>query len=286
MLSEIFYNYAFQTVVKSAAVPGIAAGMLGVLIITKKSGWIAGAHANAALSGMLLAAAFMVIANDMIIAAAACVACIFSFGLSKFISDMLKINKFMVHSLIASVNFGLCIVLFTYLRAEKPALGANMEKFIMGEAATVLKNEADVAFYVCAASVLITLVCMRRFKAVIFSHELSRTTRVPVNFYRALMFFMVAAVTVAGIQTAGILFMGAFFIVPALTARLWIKTLFPAVLLSGFIGGISAAAGGLASGLVARISSGPASVIFAGFLLLISSLFFLRKNSAHNKEAA
>ncbi len=285
MLNDILYGYAFHTILKGSAALGFTAGILGVFIITKKSSLMAGASASAALAGMLISAAFTGTRNGSVIMTAAGVMCLLSFFLAKFIADTLKINKFMVHGLIASVNFGLCMVLFTYLRQEKNALAAGMEKFILGEASTLMKSEADAALYVCAASVLITALCIKRFKAVLFSPELARTAHIPSAFYETLMFLMTAAVTIVGIQTVGILFMGALFVIPAVTAGLWTRAFIPAALISGLAGGISGAAGGFLSALQSNISSGPSVIIFAGLLLLISALLAPGKGLLIKKRA-
>ncbi|MGI9469687.1 MAG: metal ABC transporter permease, partial [Rubripirellula sp.] len=80
------------------------------------------------------------------------------------------------------------------------------------------------------------------------------------------------AVCVAGMQAVGLLLIVALLIIPPTAARFWSDSIGPNIWLSAIFGAISATAGGIASALVPKLSTGAIIVVAAAIVLMFSIL--------------
>ena len=84
---------------------------------------------------------------------------------------------------------------------------------------------------------------------------------------------LVTAVTVAGLQSVGLILIIAFLIVPAAAARFWVDHLDRMLLGAALIGGISGWAGASISALIPNMPAGALIVLVAASFFVVSLLF-------------
>ncbi len=281
MINDPAISHFIYVIIKNSVVLGFATGMIGVFITTKENNIFSGSVANASLAGILISVVILKFKADIMLLIPAVIFAILTLSVIRWISRTLNINRLVLKSLIASVTFGLCMMLFSYLRHENIHLSSEFDKFILGDATTLLKDEATIVFYISLISSLIILLFLTRFKAVLFQPELALSSKIPAKFYELLIFIVTLSVTIAGIQIVGIIFIPVLFLIPAIIARLLTKTFFITVVFSGLIGALSAGTGSIISSTIRNISTGPAVIFIAGIIFLISILFHLIKNKKH-----
>ncbi len=121
--------------------------------------------------------------------------------------------------------------------------------------------------------VLLTILLFyKEFLVISFDMILAATLRLPVTFLRYLLLILIAITIVASLQVVGIALMLAMFVTPAATASLLTRRLPTMMLVSALIGVFSGVAGVYAS-FYWNIASGPAVVLVATAVFIITFLF-------------
>lgn len=284
MISDASFLHLFFIILKNSVILGFASGVISVFVTTKEDNVFSGTVANATLVGMLLSIIIIGVNAGGFLVIPTVIMSVFTLYIIRVISKVLDINRMVVKSLIASVTFAFCMVLFSYLRHENSSLSSEFDKFILGEASTLLRDEGNAVFYTCLASIIIIFTMLSRIKAVLFSPELASTSRIYTKFYELLIFILTVAITVVGVQIMGIILIPILFLVPAIISRLWVKSFISIIFLSGLIGAFSVGIGSYVSGISRSLSTGPTSILVIGIIFTISILSVSLKGKLFGKK--
>jgi ABC-type Mn2+/Zn2+ transport system permease subunit len=112
----------------------------------------------------------------------------------------------------------------------------------------------------------------KEFMVISFDPVLATTLRLPATFLHYLLLILVAVTIVVSLQVVGIALMVAMLVTPAAAASLLTRRLAHMMGISALIGAFSGAAG-LYSSYYLDIASGPAVVLVATFIFILSYLF-------------
>lgn len=271
---DIFTDYTLRTVVLGAAVLGIVSGCLGTFTYLKKESLLGDAVSHAALPGVALA--FMVTGSKsslILLFGAACAGILGSLFMMTVIKrTIIKTDSAL--ALILSVFFGFGLVLLTYINKNmSSASKAGLEKFLFGQAATLMMQDVIIMACLGGISLLFMGLFWKEFKLLVFDRAFAFSLGLPVRVLDIILSIITVLAIVVGLQTVGVVLMSAMIVAPAASARQWTDKLGPMVGISAFIGAAAGILGVLTSAMISNMPTGPAIVLAVTALFFIS-LFF------------
>lgn len=272
-ITMLFSDYTFRVVALGSALLGIISGVLGSFAVLRKQSLLGDAVSHAALPGVVFA--FIITGRReieiLLLGALASGLLATYFMMSVVKHSRVKFDSAL--AMIMSVFFGLGMVLLTYVQRIPRSNQAGLNRFIFGQASTLLLR--DVHLMLTCATVLLILVLLfwKEFKVFAFDSDFAGSMGFSTRTLNLLLSSMIVLGIVIGLQTVGVILMSAMLISPAVAARQWTSKLWAMVTLSAIFAGVSGVVGTAASSLVPRLPTGPIIVVCLSFFVLISILF-------------
>lgn len=266
----LLHDYTFQVVALGAALLGMTSGLIGSFAVLRRQSLLGDVVSHAALPG--IAAVFLMTGTKdtvWLLIGALCS----GLAATGFIIGVVRYSRVKFDTALAlgmSVFFGLGLVLLTYVQKIPNANQAGLQRFIFGQAAVLLKSDILVIAVTGAVLLALTLLFWKEFKLLSFDPEFARSLGFPTRSLNVLLSAMTVAAIIAGLQTVGVILMSAMLVAPAVAARQWTNRLGVMVGLAALFGAVSGVAGTLASSALPKLPAGPAIVVAADVLVLIS----------------
>ncbi|OAJ73579.1 manganese ABC transporter permease [Brevibacillus sp. SKDU10] len=262
-----------QWVLAGCILLGISSGVLGCFAFLRGRSLMGDALAHAALPGVCLV--FLLTGSKSVglfLLGAGLSGLVATYFIS-MISRHSRIKEDTALALILSVFFGIGIVLLTYIQHSSSGNQSGLDKFLFGQAASLVGNDVNTMVVVGAILILLTSLLFKEFKLLSFDAGFGRGLGLPMGMLDGLLMVMLLMSVVIGLQAVGVVLMAAMLITPAVTARYWTNKLGSMVILSGVFGALSGAFGTLLSTQVQNLPTGPIIVLGATALFLFSLIF-------------
>lgn len=269
----LLQDYTFQTVALGAALLGIISGVLGSFAVLRGQSLLGDGVSHSALPGVVMAFLLFQTKNTEVLLlgalASGLLATLFIVGIVRH--SRIKFDSAL--ALVMSVFFGLGLVLLTYVQKIPNSNQAGLNRFIFGQASTLLKR--DILFMAACGLVLLTLVLLfwKEFKLFTFDSDFAQSLGFSTKKLNLLLSAMIVLAIIIGLQTVGVILMSAMLITPAVAARQWTNKLWVMVLLSAVFGAVSGVAGTAASSMIPKLPTGPAIVVCVSAIVFVSVLF-------------
>ena len=266
----LLHDYTFQVVALGAALLGMTSGLIGSFAVLRRQSLLGDVVSHAALPG--IAAVFLMTGTKdtvWLLIGALCS----GLAATGFIIGVVRYSRVKFDTALQlgmSVFFGLGLVLLTYVQKIPNANQAGLQRFIFGQAAVLLKSDILVIAVTGAVLLALTLLFWKEFKLLSFDPEFARSLGLPTRSLNVLLSAMTVAAIIAGLQTVGVILMSAMLVAPAVAARQWTNRLGVMVGLAALFGAVSGVAGTLVSSAMPKLPAGPAIVVAADVLVLIS----------------
>ena len=270
---SLFSDYTFQVVALGSALLGMISGVMGSFAVLRKQSLLGDGVSHAALPGVVMAFVLLGTKNTEVLLLGALVSGLLA---TLFIVSIVKHTRIKFDSalaLVMSVFFGLGLVLLTYVQKMPNSNQAGLNRFIFGQASTLLQR--DLVLMLVSGVVLLSLVLLfwKEFKLFSFDSDFAQSLGFSPIKLNLLLSAMIVVAIIIGLQTVGVILMSAMLITPAVAARQWTNKLWVMVTLSAFFGAISGVAGTAVSSLIPKLPTGPAIVVFVSIIVIISVLF-------------
>jgi manganese/zinc/iron transport system permease protein len=273
-LIELFMNdYTLRLVSLGSALLGIISGVIGSFAVLKKQGLIGDAVSHASLPGIAIMFLILQNKNTLLFMLGALIAGLFGTWLINVIDKYTRIKYDSSMALILSVFFGLGLVFLTYIQKIPNANQAGIDKFIFGQASTLLRS--DVYMIIGVGIVLLVLVSLfwKELKILSFDPEYAESLGFSTRNLSILLSSMIVIAVIIGLQTVGVILMSALLVAPGVAARQWTNRLSVMVVLAGIFGAVSGLIGTIISSSVSKMPTGPAIVVIVSVIVVISILF-------------
>ncbi len=270
MLNVIFSDYTFRIVALGSVLLGIISGVLGSFAVIRKQSLLGDAVSHSALPGIAIAFLFTFTKRTEVLLLGALLSGLLSTFLILNITKYSRIKFDSALALILSVFFGFGMVLLTYIQKVPNANQAGLEKFIFGQASTLIKRDVVVMAILGAFLLLGVLLFWKEFKLVSFDEEYAKSLGFPTRKITALLFFMIVTAIIIGLQTVGVILMSALLVAPGVAARQWTDKLSLMVILAAIFGAISGVVGTIFSSSISKLPTGPMIVIIISIIVIIS----------------
>lgn len=249
---------------------GITAGVIGTFSFLQKQSLIGDAAAHAALPGVALAYLLTGEKDLPILMLGAIVTSTLAVYSIQGIVNFSKLKADAAIGLVLSVFFGVGIVLLTIVNRQPGGNQSGLSDFIFGKAAAMTKSDLYWLF-ICAGLILVVSILLQnQWKLMIFDPIYAQSIGLPVTLLKIHLTALIVMTIVTGIQVVGVILMSALLIIPAATAKLWIKTVPAMLIFSGILGGFSGVLGTYISSLKTGLSTGPIIVLVSATVFLIS----------------
>lgn len=273
ILHDVIFDYTLRNVALGSALLGIVGGVLGTFAVLRRQGLLGDALAHAALPGICLA---YMLANSkaplVLMIGAAISGWIGTLLILRIVEDT-RLSEDTALGVILTVFFGLGIVLLTYIQHSNDANQAGLDKYLFGQAATLVQEHVITMAAVGSIALVLVAVFFKEFKLLSFDREFAASIGFPVRGLNVLLTSSIVIAVVIGLQTVGVVLMAAMLIGPAAAARQWTNRLGVMLALSGFFGAASGVVGAMISVTGSRLPTGPLVVLCVTAIVIVSILF-------------
>ncbi len=273
MLIEIFTDYTLRNVALGSALLGIVSGVLGCFAVLRRQGLLGDALAHAALPGICIAYLLTGSKTPIVLLLGAAVAgWVATLLLLKIVKDT-RISEDGALGIVLSVFFAFGIVLLTAITKRNDANQSGLDKFLFGQAATLVEENVITMAILGGIALLAVYVLYKEFKLLAFDTAFAASLGFNTNLLSVLLTSLIVIAVVIGLQTVGVVLMAAMLVGPAVAARQWTNRLGIMIVLSAFFGAASGIAGALISVSDTGIPTGP-MIILSMTAIVFVSLFF------------
>ncbi|MCL7965903.1 MAG: metal ABC transporter permease [marine benthic group bacterium] len=277
LLHDLLFDYTLRTVALGTAALGLASGALGAFAVLRRQSLLGDAVSHAALPGIVLA--FLLTGSKELIVL---VAGAFASGWlgSVFVSQIRTRSRVPGDSalgIVLAVFFGFGLVLLTYVQGRPDAAQAGLDRFLFGQAATLVAGDVLVIVILGGVALAALLLFWKEFKLLSFDPEFGASLGFPIGRLDLALTTVLVLAIVIGLQAVGVVLMAALVVAPAAAARQWTDSLGTMVWLSALFGAVSGVLGALWSGGTAGLPTGPAIVLAATGIVTLSLLFAPRR---------
>lgn len=272
VLHDLIFDYTLRTVALGAAVIGIVAGALGAFAVLRRQSLVGDAMSHAALPGIGIAYLLTGRKDNLVLLTGAAIA-----GWLATLAVMGIVRRSRVKfdsalGLILSVFFGFGLMVLTYIQRQPDASQAGLDKFLFGQAATLIQGEVRNMAIAGGLALAVLLFLWKSFKLISFDMDFATSIGYPVRVLDVLLTTLIVVAIVIGLQAVGVVLMSAMIVAPAVAARQWTNRLGVMVLLSAFFGALAGVVGAALSSTQRRLPTGPTIVICISIIVLISLL--------------
>lgn len=273
LLEMIQNDFTFRVVSFGSLILGMISGALGCFAVLRKQSLIGDAISHCTLPGIAIAFLITNSKNIEVLLFGALLSGLLSMYLITTIASHSKLKFDASLALVLSVLFGIGIVFLTYIQKNSGSHQAGLEKFIFGQASSLLKRDVRIMMITGIVLFSMMIVFWKEFKLVTFDPVFAQTIGIPSTFFGGFLSLLMVLGIVIGLQTVGVILMSALLISPASAARQWTDKLSVMVVLSSLFGGMSGVLGTMVSSYIPGIPTGPTIVAFMSTIVLGSLLF-------------
>ncbi|OIJ22156.1 manganese ABC transporter permease [Anaerobacillus alkalidiazotrophicus] len=256
------YQY-LQNALIAAILVGIICGVVGCFIILRGMSLMGDAISHAVLPGIVIA--YMIGINFFIGAVITGVITALSIG---YISQNSRIKDDSAIGIMFTAAFALGVVLNSTLKGTS----VNLWNILFGNVLAVSRTDLWITFGMGIFVILMIILFYRPLLLSTFDPTMAKSTGLPVKFIHYMLMLLLSLVTVASLQTVGIILVVAMLITPGATAYLLTDRLSTMLVLAAIFGVISGVIG-LYYSVLFDVSSGSTIVLVASILFGLAFFF-------------
>lgn len=269
----VFSDYTLRTITLGTAILGAVCGMLGSFAVLRKQSLLGDAISHAALPG--IAIAFLITGakdSNTLLLGALVSGLIGTFWIRGIVKNT-HLKSDTALGLILSLFFGFGMLLLTYIQKQPNANQAGLDKYLFGQAATLLESDVWLMTIVTGLCLIVLLLFWKEFKLLLFDADYTKTLGFNTKFIDILITSFIVLAIVLGLQTVGVVLMSAMLLAPAAAARQWTNSLATMVFLAAIFGAFSGIFGTAISASQNNLSTGPVIVLVASVFVFFSFVF-------------
>jgi manganese/zinc/iron transport system permease protein len=270
-----FFSFQYEFTVNALAasmIVGAVCAVVGVFLVLKGLSLLGDAAGHATLPGVCIAFVLVGAKSMTALLIGALVATFLASIAVGFFSQGARTRPDAAIGIVLSVFFGAGILLLSYVQNSPTAAQSGLSSFLFGNAAGVSRSQVWLLAGVGGALVAGCVVFLRPIVLAIFDADFARSVGVSTTAVRFGLLTALSVAVVVSIQAVGVVLVAAMLIIPPSAALLLVKRMPIVLATSGLIGGLSGAAGAFISYLFEGVATGPAMVLVAAAIFVVSLL--------------
>lgn len=261
-IHDVFEFSFLQRALITSIVIGMICGMIGCFIVLRSLALMGDAISHAVLPGVAIS--YMIGINFFYGAVVFGVLAALGIG---FVNQNSKIKSDSSIGIVFSSFLALGVLLIT-----KAQSAIDLTEILFGNVLTVKPEDRTITFIVVAIVLIVIIVFYKEFLLSSFDPTMAAASGLPVKFIHYTIMILLTLVTVASLQTVGVILVVSLLITPASTAYLLTKRLSTMILTSALIGMVSSVIG-LFFSVTFNLPSGVVIVLVITIIFIIT--FFL-----------
>lgn len=261
-IHELVQFSFLQRALVTAVVIGIVCGVIGCFIVLRSLALMGDAISHAVLPGVAIS--YMMGINFFYGAVLFGIMAALGIG---FVNQNSKIKSDSAIGIVFSSFLALGVLLVT-----KAQSSIDLTSILFGNVLTVKEQDRTLTFIVATIVLVIVVIFYKEFLLSTFDPTMAAASGLPTKFIHYTIMILLTLVTVASLQTVGVILVVSLLITPASTAYLLTNRLSTMILLSAFIGAISSVIG-LFFSFTYNLPSGVVIVLVITIIFIIT--FFL-----------
>lgn len=256
-------NYTFlQNALITSIIVGVTCGIIGSFITLKGMSLIGDAISHAVLPGVAIS--YMIGINFFYGAVVA--GLLTAFGIN-YVDQKSRVKADSAIGIVFSAFFAAGVILI-----QKAQSAIDLTSILFGNILTVSNTDRYITLVVGVIVILIVFLFYKELLITTFDPTMARAYGLPVDFINYGIMILLTLVSVASLQTVGVILVVALLITPASTAYLLTNDLSKMIFLSAAIGAIAAVAG-LYFSFAYNLPSGAVIVLAAATMFVLAFLF-------------
>jgi len=263
LIEPLQYGFMQRSLVIAILV-GIVCAIVGSYLMVQRLALLGDAISHSVLPG--LAIAFILGANIFI---GAFIAGVLSTVIIAWIKTRSTIKEDAAMGIVFSAFFALGITLITIVQKDNKI---DLNHFLFGNILGVTAEDAIDTAFIVALVLLVVVFFYKELLFYTFDPLGAQATGLPVNLLNFGLMVLIALTIVASLKAVGVVLVLSLLITPASTAYLLVTRLHQVMILGAIIGVISSISGMYLSYFY-NLPSGPAIVLVASALFVLSLLF-------------
>lgn len=283
-LSLLLQNHYTLIIVSiGAALLGTVSGALGTYAVLRRQSLLGDAISHAALPGIAIAFMLTGTKTHLILIIGAAIAGWLGSLVILSIVRLTRIKYDSALALVLSTFFGFGLVLHTFIQRTGDASQAGLDKFLFGQAATMLKSDVLTIGILGGAALILMLIFWKELKLLIFDEGFAASIGFPIRSLDFLLTSLLVIAIVIGLQAVGAVLMSAMLVAPAVAARQWTNRLSLMVIIAAAIGAFSGVIGTIISSVATRIPTGPTIILCTTVIVGFSIVFAPNRGLLSNR---
>jgi manganese/zinc/iron transport system permease protein len=258
---------------------GFASGLVGSFLFLKRESMLADAISHAVFPGITCSFLLFSCTTPLFLLLGGIVSGYFGLYSFHLFTQKTTIKKETILGIILSSFFGLGLVIHSYIQKQKFAHQAVINKFLFGNAATMLSSEIMISIILSLCISGITIYLARTYFLLVFDPIFGKSVGYQINRYEIIFSLITIIMIALGLQIMGVILTGSLLIAPAAISRLYTKQQTTFLVTSGFLGSFCAILGTGISTLFPLFPTGPIIVIVLSSVLWGSVLLQKKKLS-------
>jgi len=269
----VFSDYTLRTITLGTAILGAVTGMLGSFAVLRKQSLLGDAISHAALPGIAIAFLLTGSKDSNVLLIGALISGLVGTFWIRGITSKTHLKSDTALGLILSLFFGFGMLLLTFIQKQPDANQAGLDKYLFGQAATLVESDVWLMTFVTGLCLIVLLLFWKEFKILLFDKDYAKTLGFNTKAIDILITSFIVLAIVLGLQTVGVVLMSAMLLAPAAAARQWTNSLGMMVFLAAVIGASAGVFGTAISATQNNLSTGPVIVLVASVFVLFSFVF-------------
>lgn len=270
-------DYTLRTVALGAGLLGAVAGALGTFAVLRRQSLLGDAISHAALPGIVLAFLLTGSRELLVLVLGAAVAGWLGTLVVLTVTGRTRIPEDAALGIVLSVFFGFGLVLLTWAQRLPTASQAGLDRFLFGQAATLVGRDVWVIALLGGGALLGMSIIWKEAKLLAFDRAFGASLGIPMGRVDVILTSLLVVAIVLGLQAVGVVLMSTLVVAPAAAARQWTDHLGRTVLLAALFGAVSGVTGAVISATRPGFPTGPTIVVVASALVVVSLLLAPRR---------
>jgi manganese/zinc/iron transport system permease protein len=267
MNNTVFQMHLLSSLFFAISCLGFASGLVGAFLFLKRESMLADAISHAVFPGITCSFLLFSCKTPIFLLLGGIVSGYFGLCSFYFITQKTTLKKETILGIILSFFFGIGLVIHSYIQQQKLPHQAVINKFLFGNAATMLSSEIMISIILSLCVSTIVAYLARPYFLIVFDPIFAKNVGYRIHCYETI-FALISIIMIAlGLQIMGVILTGSLLIAPAAISRLYNKKQTMFLIMSGCIGGMSSFFGAKISALFPLFPSGPIIVILLSTIL-------------------
>lgn len=270
---DILFEKTFWIIAIGTGLLGASSGILGSFAVLKNQSLLGDAISHAALPGIVLAYLLTGEKSSFMLLSGAIVCGIIG---AYFVHDIVENSRLKTDTalgIILSTFFGIGMMLLTYTQTLEDANQAGLEKYLFGQASTLMQKDVYTMLAFLLPSLLLVFLLWKEIKLFLFDAEYGQILGLPMRKINLMITLLIVVIIVMGLQTVGVVLMSSLLLAPAAAARQWTNSLSKMLMIAASIGASSGVIGSYISATESNLPTGPVIVLLVSIIVFISLMF-------------